>query len=162
MPVVSPNSENKLNTEDVADLPFHRSEPVHLRHVLSHTQWLQSAVSQTGRTSYGNIFDTSTTGLANGHIGARVMALKPNKSVSFANVENIISKSFILLSLCAEPVGLFLFASANISYLDISAWTSITHFVMGYFGKLISYAPFLYMTIDIYCSLCGYSSWDGN
>ena len=93
--VATPITNGEVEAMEGSDLPFHRSAPVHLRHVLSHTQWLQSSAAQTSRSSFGNIFDNRLCG-SNGCVGGPV-SLKPNKSVSFANVENIISESEVVL-----------------------------------------------------------------
>jgi len=80
-----------------AQLPYHRNEPMHLRHVLSHTQWLQSATAQANRASSASMRDKATasdnskTPGRSGIVG-NLVTLKPNKSVSFAKVENILSK----------------------------------------------------------------------
>jgi hypothetical protein len=63
---------------------------------MSHTQWLQSNAAHSGRTSFACIQEmatgpeTSKMHICNG-VGSHAN-LKPNKSVSFARVENILSK----------------------------------------------------------------------
>ena len=68
-----------------SDEPGHRTAPVYLRHMLSHTQWLQMSQSRAvGPTSQ----DTSVSPV-NG-TKSHVSGLKISKSVSFGKVENVL------------------------------------------------------------------------
>jgi len=75
----------ELNEIDVmeADEPDHRTAPVYLRHMMSHTQW-----HHTSQGRAVTVAGPDTTGTAVSGIEGHASGLKLSKSVSFAKVES--------------------------------------------------------------------------
>jgi len=83
-----PEPKVELKEVDVleeADEPDHRTAPVHLRHMLSHTEWHHMPPSRAVVT------DTADAPVNGRQLNERhVNSIKFTKSVSFAGVENIL------------------------------------------------------------------------
>jgi len=79
----------KVATEEIdmteADEPDHRTAPVYLRHMLSHTQWHHVSQSRAVSTSRQDAAGSPASGSE-----SLVSGLKMNKNVSFAKVESIV------------------------------------------------------------------------
>jgi len=79
-----PKTESEEVDVTEADEPDHRTAPVFLRPMMSHTQWHHMSQSRTvGTTGH----DTAGSPVNAGE--SLVTSLKINKSVSFAKVESI-------------------------------------------------------------------------
>jgi len=70
------------------DEPDHRTAPVYLRHMLSHTQWHHMAPQSRPACFSHYTADTPVNGQTHND------SLKISKSVSFAKVESIIGGEF--------------------------------------------------------------------
>lgn len=69
-------------TEVEADEPDHRTAPVYLRHMMSHTQWHHISQSRAPCVTTAGV---SLNGIDSHGSGAKI-----SKSVSFAKVESIL------------------------------------------------------------------------
>jgi len=79
----------ELAEVDVAeeDEPDHRTAPMYLRHMLSHTQWHHIPQNRSV-TTYQDMSDALTYNRSHGE--SNTNSLKMTKSVSFAKVESIL------------------------------------------------------------------------
>ena len=78
-----------------ADEPDHRTAPVYLRHMLSHTQWHHMSQSRAVVAASQDPAGTPVNGS-----DSLLSSLKMNKSVSFAKVESILGGELLRCEGC--------------------------------------------------------------
>jgi len=76
----------EVDVLEEADEPDHRTAPVHLRHMLSHTQWHQVPPTRLLTTDAAGITPVNGRPRNERHVDG----IKITKSVSFAKVESIL------------------------------------------------------------------------